>query len=91
MTRSSPLALVLPPSVAPRHASNLRPLAKCAPRDSGDRAARARFVAARHKIGLTQLEAAEYLGVGSSSLADWERGAARIPAWALVEIERRAA
>lgn len=73
------------------HANNLRPLAKAAPRDSGEREAVRRFIKARNKLGLSQLGAAERLGVSDSSVADWERGAARIPAWALVELERRAA
>lgn len=74
-----------------RHAPNLRIVGELAPRDSGEREARRRFRAARLALGLTQLEAAHRLAVGATSIEDWERGAARLPAWALVELERRAA
>ena len=66
------------------------PFPSLTPRERGERGARRRFTAARHKIGMTQLEAARVLGVGTTTLEDWERGAARLPAWALDEIERLA-
>lgn len=90
MVTSSRPSLVPVPSAAP-HASNLRPVAKAAPRETAESAAHARFIRARHKLGLSQMTAARVLGVSERALADWERGAARLPAWALVELERRAA
>lgn len=95
MTRSSSAPSVGEPSSEPLrlvgHAVKVGPSVARAPRQSGEDAARRRFRAARHKIGMGQTDAAIWLGVAESTLADWERGASRIPAWALVEIERRAA
>ena len=59
-------------------------------RQSGETEARVRFVRARQAIG-SQLHVAQLLGVSPSSLADWERGAAKVPGWALVAIERERA
>lgn len=73
------------------HEGKVLPFPSPTPRDRGEREARRRFAAARHKIGMTQLEASRALGVGTTTLEDWERGATRLPAWALVEIESRAA
>lgn len=77
-------------SGAALHAPTLRLVGEPTPREAGEREARRRFRAARLAAGLTQLEAAHRLGVGSTSLEDWERGAARLPAWALVELEAAA-
>lgn len=72
------------------HARNLRTTPTGAPREAGEREARRRFRVARESLGLTQLAAAYALGVGATSVEDWERGAARLPAWALVALEARA-
>ncbi len=92
---SSPSAIQCEPSSpglrVVGHANSLRPPAKAAPRDSGEREAVRRFIRARRKLGLSQFGAAERLGVSDTSVSDWERGAARMPAWALAELERLAA
>jgi DNA-binding transcriptional regulator YiaG len=69
---------------------SLRPLQKCAPeqiRDSCERAGRARFISARVTLGWSQLETSFRLGVHRSTVEDWERGATRLPMWALVALE----
>jgi DNA-binding transcriptional regulator YiaG len=70
--------------------SKLRRLAKCAPREirgNAEQRVRGRFVRARTTASLTQIQCAAWLGVSTSSVEDWERGASRIPAWALDEVE----
>lgn len=72
--------------------SKLRPLVTCAPgetRGTYEREARGRFIAARRALGLSQLGAAARLEVDRSTVEDWERGAARVPAWALLAVEQR--
>jgi DNA-binding transcriptional regulator YiaG len=69
---------------------SLRPLQKCAPeelRERSERVTRARFIRARTTLGLSQLETSARLGVHRSSVEDWERGATRLPAWALDALE----
>jgi DNA-binding transcriptional regulator YiaG len=73
---------------------SLRPLQKCTPsdrREESEREARRRFIAARNRLGLSQLETSARLGVHRSSVEDWERGAKRLPSWALVALEKEAA
>lgn len=70
--------------------TSFRPPAKAAPREvreACERESRRRFIAARRVIGLSQLEVAMRLGSSRSAVEDWERGATRIPGWALVAIE----
>lgn len=57
-------------------------------RESAEREARRLFTVSRQQRGWSQLRASTELGVGASTLADWERGAARVPAWALVAIRK---
>jgi len=74
--------------------ATLRPVAKCSPkelREASERAGRALFIAARHSRGWTQLEASTRLGVDRASVENWERGATRVPLWALLALERLAA
>jgi len=54
-------------------------------RDSSELLARSEFVRLRMRFG-SQMAAALELGVSRSSLENWERGAVRVPAWALVAI-----
>lgn len=60
------------------------------PRQTWEADARFRFVRARRAIG-TQQQVAIQLGVSRQAVEDWERGAAKVPGWALVAIEREAA
>ena len=60
-------------------------------RETAERVARARFRAARRALGWSQLQAAMWLGVARSTVEDWERGATRVQAWALVALEQHAA
>jgi len=52
-------------------------------RGKWERAARCRFRALRAASGLSQLGWSVAAGVGVSSVEDWERGAVRVPGWAL--------
>lgn len=74
---------------AVRHGPHLGPgLRRAAPqnlRDSSEFLARSEFVRLRMRFG-SQMAAALELGVSRSSLENWERGAVRVPAWALVAI-----
>lgn len=74
---------------AVRHGPQCGPgLRRAAPlnlRDSSELAARSDFVRLRMRFG-SQLDAALELGVARSTLENWERGAVRVPAWALVAI-----
>lgn len=72
----------MPPKLGPGLAKS--------PREAGEREARARFVRARRAIG-SQLEVSILLGIGQTTIEDWERGAARVPAWALLVLEGRVA
>lgn len=45
----------------------------------------------RDRSGLGLAKAADILGVRKRSLAEWERGLVRVPAWVLVAIEQVAA
>lgn len=73
------------------HIINMGPRKPSSPREDGEREARRRFRAARQSLGITQLRASQMLGIGTTTIEDWERGAVRLPAWALVAIEGRAA
>lgn len=76
------------------HTQNLRPVAKCTPeqlRESCERETCAEFVAARQALGLTQLELSIRLGVDRATVENWERGATRLPGWAIRALERLAA
>lgn len=66
---------------------NVLPLRPKSPRDTWERKAVRRFRAARQALGWTQLTTAQRLGVSTTSIEDWERGAVRVPGWALVAIE----
>ena len=87
--KSSHLPLV-PAPFRSAHASNMGPGLANAPRETGEREARRRFLAARSELELSQLASAESLRVSDSTLADWERGARKLPAWALLVLEARA-
>jgi DNA-binding transcriptional regulator YiaG len=63
----------------------LRPLAKCGPdesREKYERVARDDFRSLRRLTG-SQRAFAERHGCDQSTVEDWERGASRVPAWAL--------
>jgi len=90
VTRSSHLSLV-PPPFRRVHAANMGPSVASAPQDHWENEARRRFRAARHRLGISQIAAAQLLGVSAASVENWERGCSRIPAKALCQIEGMAA
>lgn len=70
---------------------NLAPCRAASPleeRESAEREARARFILTRQARGWTQLQTSLRLGVARSAVENWERGEKRIPAWALVLVEK---
>lgn len=71
--------------------SNIAHCCKASPseqRDSAEREARARFILTRQARGWTQLQTSMRLGVARSAVENWERGETRIPAWALLIVEK---
>lgn len=72
--------------------ANVRTLSPLSPEERRelDASIAVRFRAARHALGWTQLAAAQWLTVSRQSVEDWERGATRVPAWAIAAIERAA-
>lgn len=66
-------------------ASNLRPLAKCAPAEQREKARRL-FVRLRKAHFKSQMAAAEYLGRHKSTIEDWERGANAPDSGALAQL-----
>ena len=74
--------------------NTIRPLAKVSPenvRSLAEQEARMRFIRARRALGLSQTAIALELGCSVDSVELWERGKVRVPAWALVAAERKAA
>jgi DNA-binding transcriptional regulator YiaG len=74
--------------------SKLGLLAKASPenvRGLAEQEARVRFIRARRALGLSQTAIAIELGCSVDSVELWERGKVRVPAWALVAAERKAA
>jgi DNA-binding transcriptional regulator YiaG len=68
----------------------LRRIAKCSPvetRGIAEQRARSELLRARAVCGMSQLQLAINLDVSRSTVEDWERGAARVPAWALQATE----
>jgi DNA-binding transcriptional regulator YiaG len=71
----------------------LRPLAKCLPgksRETYERLARDDFRAMRRMAGLSQRDFAAAHHCDRSAVEDWERGASRVPGWALRAAEEAA-
>jgi DNA-binding transcriptional regulator YiaG len=65
---------------------SINPLEKCAPEElrvKAERQARCRFVTLRRASGLTQLAWAARAKCDRASVENWERGASRVPAWAV--------
>lgn len=74
--------------------TKLRPLQKASPenvRALAEHEARVRFIRARRALGLSQTAIAIKLGCSVDSVELWERGKVRVPAWALVAAEKKAA
>jgi DNA-binding XRE family transcriptional regulator len=91
--KSSPLALVGSPRLAPVHASeggSARPGASVPAVSPPDEQAHQLFRAARDVAGLSQDRAAIVLGVSRRSVMRWEAGETPVPGWALVAMQRRA-
>lgn len=81
------------PILPNHHVLVMRPIAKASPenvRSLAEREARVRFIRARRARGLSQVACAQRLGCSVDSVELWERGKSRVPAWALVELERLA-
>lgn len=69
---------------------SVRSIARCAPceiRGIAERRARVELLRARTVAGLSQLQLAININVSRSTVEDWERGATRVPAWALQATE----
>ena len=69
---------------------SIRRLASCTPqqiRGIAEQRSRIELLRARTAGGMSQLQLATELGVSCSSVEDWERGATRVPAWALQATE----
>jgi DNA-binding transcriptional regulator YiaG len=65
---------------------SIRRLAKCSPveiRGIVELRTRAELLRARTAAGMSQLQLSMQLEVSRSAVEDWERGASRVPAWAL--------
>jgi DNA-binding XRE family transcriptional regulator len=68
----------------------LRRIAKCSPAETrgiAEQRSRGELLRARAAAGFTQLQLAMAIGVARQTVEDWERGAARVPAWALQATE----
>jgi len=69
---------------------SVRAIVKCAPREIrgiAERRSRVELLRARAAAGMSQLQLAINLDVSRSTVEDWERGASRVPAWALQATE----
>ncbi len=69
---------------------SVRQLASCTPqeiRGIAEQRSRIELLRARTAAGISQLQLALELDVSCSSVEDWERGATRVPAWALQATE----
>jgi len=66
---------------------SMKPLARCTPgelRGIAEARAKRELLQLRSALNYSQLRLSQELNVNVTTVEDWERGATRVPAWALI-------